>query len=188
MRLPSKAKRPGLTLIEVLICAVLMVVALIPTVLIFRSANRVSYSADRLLQATLHGEVVIESLAQLTPEEFPGLGPNPTPGLPIALFDDAQGGFQIQGNGTRWEEMVAFMQISSTALNRVEDPLASRVGKPFEMNRRIEVVPVSDDPSKPPKILIRISMEWKGLPTDPQPNRGIVLETLGHPALWQSTT
>ena len=77
-------RRRGLSLIEALLAAVLFVVLLVPVVLIYGSSNRVGYAADRMLDATLHGQTLLESLAALEDHELP-----PVPaGASVPLFVD----------------------------------------------------------------------------------------------------
>lgn len=152
------ARRGGLSMLEVLITSVLLVILLGSLVLLFGNANRVSYSADRAMRATMHGQVLLEAISQLP------AGDAPLPAAPgeVVLHDDASG-VTAPGQG-RWDEVRAYL----------ESPL------PFAMNRRVLATRLEGG-----RVVLRVDMSWQALPGKPETQRRLTVELLASPALWQ---
>jgi len=143
----------------VLIGLTLFTVLLGPLVRILGSATRTSYSADRLLRATRHGQTLLEALASLEPREVP-LG---TPPPAEALLYDAAGGLRGPGAG-RWDEVEAFF---------ASPP-------PFPMERTLRALATPGG-----RVVFRLEMTWLAQPDRPESARTLTLDALAKPLLWQ---
>jgi hypothetical protein len=156
-------RRRGLSLLEALLAAVLFVVLLVPVVLIYGSSNRVGYAADRMLDATLHGQTLLESLAALEDHELP-----PVPaGASVPLFvDDPDAALSAPSGGGsgRWDEVAAWLELPP----------------PFPMTRVVTAERLASGP-----VVLRVEIAWLALPGRPETGRVVTLQTLASPTLWQ---
>lgn len=144
-----------MSILEVLIAAVLLLVLSIPLITLVGSANRIGYSADRMLAATLHAQVILDALGQLEAGEMP-LG---VAGETV-LFDEGSG--LVPGDNGRWAEVEAFFAL---------DP-------PFAMERRVvaERLPTGD-------VVLTVEIGWRAQPDQPA-TRMVELSSLAFPPVW----
>lgn len=89
--------RRGLSLLEILIASAIFVVLIVPSIALVLSANRLSFSANRLLDVTLYGQMLLEALQLCPPDAylavpdgaelviFETAGAPPPPGPPVAF-------------------------------------------------------------------------------------------------------
>lgn len=156
-------RRRGLSLLEALLAAVLFVVLLVPVVLLYGTSNRVGYAADRMLDATLHGQTLLESLAALRPDELPI---PPGPGRVTLFVDDPDAALAapLAGGAGRWEEVAAWLELPP----------------PFPMTRVISAERLAAGP-----VVLKVEIAWLAFPGRPKTGRVVTLQSLASPALWQ---
>lgn len=169
---PGRA-RTGLSMLEVLIAASLFVVALVPVSLLFGSARRVGVSADRLLRASNHAQMLLDAVAHLEVADLPPLGAGTT-----VLLDDQGGG--APPNGTRWDEIRAWFE---TTLPFDPPEGSTAPPDPTPVQRRL----VAEDLG-PGGTLLKLEIAWQRLPTVPELEYRLVMVSLIPPDRWGPST
>ena len=91
----SSSSRSALSILEVLICLVILAFALVPILNLFTSSHRIGHSARRFVDASMYGQTILEGVSMLEPADLPTIAP----GSELILLDGATG--QPQGRGRR---------------------------------------------------------------------------------------
>jgi len=99
----------GVSLVEVLVCVTILILALIPISTLFSSSHRIGHTARRHIAVTLQTQALLEAVAQLDTWELPAI----TPIGETTLLDDEQG-FVANATG-RWPQVVQYATRAKTA-------------------------------------------------------------------------
>ena len=142
-----------------LVGLVILAAALGPIILMFMSSQRTSVSARRLLDATLHGQTVLEGLSLLEPADLPPI----PPGGDVMLVKDP-GGF-LGGGSARFEEVARYFGRSV----------------PFDgLTRKVEAHRAATG-----ELILKMEMRWKSVVTDDRTAQVLTLEAVTAPRNWQ---
>lgn len=68
--------RRGFSMVEVLISMIILALILVPIINMFMTSKRVSHSAGRTVEITLHAQMILEALSHLEPRDLPDIGPD----------------------------------------------------------------------------------------------------------------
>ncbi len=156
----SSLRRSGFSVLEIVIAITLFLVAMVPIVSLFTQVNRTSYASNRLLDATLHGQLALEAILELEPDELPALADTDQK----ILFDDVTG-LRLTG-GPRWDEIIAYLSLPP----------------PFPMSNRRIVAETFGDPGK---ISITVEIRWLRVAQDENTSRSIELRGVSSPRGWR---
>ena len=148
----------GFSLLEVMICLVILAFTLVPIVDMFSNSHRISHSSQRLVQVSLHGQMLIEAVAMMNPEDLPTIPVD----AEVTLLSDDLGG--VGGGGPQFASLNTFFQ---------KPP-------PFKMQRTLtgRRLPTGE-------LLVRIKMEWLGVAQEDSTHQEITLRMLSAPRNWQ---
>lgn len=126
-----RSRRPGLSLVEALLAVLILAVAGIPLVQLLASARRAGHSAERMLQAGLHGQTILDAVCALSPDELPGASDAET---------EWEGAGGVQPGTGRWDEVRAYLAAPP----------------PFPLERRILARRFPDG-----TVLVRVELAWR---------------------------
>lgn len=133
-----------------------------PMTVLFSQANRTSFAADRLLEATVHGQKILDGLVALPLEELPPIG------VALGGFQTLYDGSNLVPGGPRWEDEVRPFLESPTAFPG--------------LRRQIEAQRVHAGQIE--HFVFRVTLTWNPLPQRPQDSRSIVLTGQSYPRNW----
>jgi hypothetical protein len=145
-------------MVEVVLCLGILSVALVPIVGLFSSSHRIGHSAQRLVDVTLHAQMLLEALAELDAEEIPSI----PAGSEQTLMAD--GGPSPRRAGARFNELVQFF---------AKKP-------PVEMTRTIVARRLASG-----ELLLRVDVEWLAVARDPATRQAVSLRMLSIPRSWR---
>lgn len=63
--------RAGLSLVEVLLCLALLATIVVPIIDMFMNSAHVTVTSGRLVEVSLHGQMLLEALSQIEPRDLP---------------------------------------------------------------------------------------------------------------------
>lgn len=146
MRRPADAR--GFSLIEVLVALGILGVLLLPIMDMLITSNRAAASARRMLDTTLYAQSLLETMAELTPDDLP-------------VQDGellATGAVPLRGRGKG-------SRLTDVSPDLLRDP-------PFRGKRTIDIKWVGKN------VQITVTVEWEGVPGEPKTRQTIVLREL----------
>ncbi|MBI2945996.1 MAG: prepilin-type N-terminal cleavage/methylation domain-containing protein [Candidatus Wallbacteria bacterium] len=153
----SGTRARGFSLIEVVIGVGIFAAALVPMMDLVTSSTRMSVSAGRMLEATLHGQTLLQALAELEPAEFP----------PVATGDETvvlqDGASAAPGQGPRWQALAAYYARPTS----------------FAMQRRALARRLAGG-----ELAVRVEIVWTSTPGEADRTQTVSLQTLSTPRNW----
>jgi prepilin-type N-terminal cleavage/methylation domain-containing protein len=147
----------GFSLLELLISIVIFMIALIPIADMLSSGNRLAAAGHRLLEATLHGQTLLEAITQLEPREIPADGSTES------LLLEGPSAAAPGGSG-RWPELVTFYSRPT----------------PFPMERQVRASKLPDG-----RTIISVHIEFERVPGEAATRHTILMQGLAVPRGWQ---
>lgn len=147
----------GVSIVEVLVCVVMLAVALVPILDLTISSSRMGHSARRMVDASVYGQTILEGLAMLEPEDFPDI----PPGVEQILLDGDQPG---ASGGPRFMEAATYFNQSA----------------PFEFIQRV----VSAKRHSSGGLLLTVDLKWLGVVADDRTVHSIRMHVLTPPRKW----
>jgi hypothetical protein len=163
---PSSPDRPrprrrGITILEVLIAFGILLAVALPLTFAFSTANRIGFASNRQVNGVLQGQVLLDALHELTPDELPPLGSGET-----VLLDDAGGGVGATGNLLDWDVLAGYF-------------VQSRGNTP-SLRRRVLAEALADG-----AVGVTVELEWSRHPTQDDNPRQVSLYGAVQPRLFR---
>lgn len=151
-------RRQAFSLIEVVVSLLILSLALIPIINMFSASHRISHSSQRLVNVSLHGQMVLEAVAMMNPEDMPAI---PADAEALLLADDGGG---VGGGGPQFGQLKTFF---------AKPP-------PVTMQRTVtgRRLPTGE-------LLLKIKMEWLGVAQEDNTKQELTLRMLSTPRNWQ---
>lgn len=150
-------RRAAFSIIEVLVCLVILALSLVPIIDMFMSSSRMGVSARRMVDVSLFGQTILEGLAMLEPEDLPDI---PANGSRILLDGDQV----VAGGSPRFQEAATYF----------------RDARPKYM----EECTVNAERQTSGVLLLTIDLKWQGVPSDARTMQSTSLQVLTPPRKW----
>lgn len=125
-----------MSILEIVLGLAIFAIAMPAILQLFTNLNRTTYAADRLVDATIHGQMILEAVLELQQDELPTI---PATGS-VVLFQDGVG--VLPGGTSRWDEVVAFLAQPVPVPGMIRTITAERFA--------------ADD-----RLLLVVSLEWR---------------------------
>jgi hypothetical protein len=145
----------------VLVCLVILTLALVPIINLFTSIHRISHSSQRLVEASLHAQMLLEAVAEMDPEELDWI---PDGGQAVI----AQHGVASPASpGRQLPAFVAYFQRPPPVAGMERTVAATRLGAPGR------------------ELTIKVRVTWLGVVGEESTRQSIELSMLANPRSWQ---
>jgi hypothetical protein len=154
----SSSSRKALSVVEVLVCLVILAFALVPINNLFMSSNRIGHSARRLVDASMYGQTILEGVSMLEPADLPAIAP----GSELILLD---GAVAAPGGGPKFREIANYFNTA----------------QPFPMQERTVTALRADTG----ELLLKIELKWLGVVSDERTLQTANLQMLTPPKSWR---
>lgn len=154
----SSSSRSALSILEVLICLVILAFALVPILNLFTSSHRIGHSARRFVDASMYAQTILEGVSMLEPADLPTI----SPGSELILLDGATA---APGGGPRFREIATYFNAS----------------QPFPMQERTVTALRADTG----ELLLKIELKWLGVAGDERTSQTANLQMLTPPKSWR---
>ena len=145
-------------MVEVLLCLGILAMVLVPVVDLFTSFHRVSTGASRLVEVALHGQTLVEALAQMDPADLPEL----PAGTSRILIGDGQP--DPAGAAGRLAAFVEYFHRRP----------------PADVTRTITMKRLATG-----ELAYRIQLEWLAITGDARTRQRVEIPVVGVPRNWQ---
>lgn len=137
----------GFSLIEVLFCLAILGVLLLPIMDLLITSNRAAAAARRTLDSTLYAQNLLESMAELSPEELPD-GEGDLLGFSGVPLEE-------RAPGVRWQRVVPDLRAAPPFPLSSREIHMRRVGGNVEISIVVEFLGVPGDPTTRQRIVLR---------------------------------
>jgi hypothetical protein len=152
------ADRAAFSLLEVIVCLAILVLALVPLSTMFSSSHRMGHIANRHIAVTLEAQALLEAFSQLELWEFPTLNPSGE----TCLMSDADGSI-AQGSG-RWSQVVRYVK-----------------GSRMESDQRR----VTANKDETGAVVITVQVDWMSVEGDRRTSQSMCLRGLSAVRGWE---
>lgn len=157
-------RRAGLSLLEVLIVLLLAGAVLGPLVGSFISSERIGFSAERLLEATIRGEAMLEALLELEVADVPA----PARVDEVTIWDDD--GSYLAGSTPRWQRL---LDLFASSLPTDSEGFRPRRRVTMSPLPQAHFVPSTSTADELRQFLVVVHVSWERLPGKPGTRMGV---------------
>lgn len=152
-------RRCAFSLVEVVLGIALVSAVLAPLLGMFLNSHRIGHSARRRVEVTLHGQMLIEAVAELDVDDFPPL----KPGAETILLQD--GGPGVAGSSKAWRQVADYF---------ARKPPLEGLTRTLTARR----LPTGE-------VLIALQIEWDAVAMDDRTRQTLDLAVVSTPRNWQ---
>jgi Tfp pilus assembly protein FimT len=162
--MPPSRSRAAISLIEVLFTLVILALVLVPVIQVFTQTRRMSHSAQRLVDVTVHVQSLIEAVAGLEPKDLPSSAQSSGGGgtTEVTLLSDSR---PPDAGSAKWQQVVDFFK-KPPPVRGMERLLA------------VKFLPTGE-------AMLRVKVTWTAIEGEKKTEQSIELPMLCTPKNWQ---